>query len=629
VIYSSSPSADNGGNGMSGISGVFFTYQNNCGGFTPTETAYNVYRNGELIASNITTTTYTDDDFDKTLEHTWEVTVVCEGGEESVPVSVTEEPCYVPSVYTLFFDAGEGFVTPASKQVTADLPIGTLPIPDRSGYDFDGWFIDETEIFETTVWTYEEDQTAVAAWTPWPEDTFTLFFDANGGTVSPTLKPVTLGDPIGTLPVPTRTGHDFDGWSIDGTAITATTVWTYEENKTAVAAWTPSTYTLTFAPNGGTVNPTSKPVTYNAVIGTLPTPVLTNCNFMGWFIEGTEITETTVWTYASDKTATAAWEYPVLVTNLNPTLGTIDPATTVYYASGASATYTITPNAGAHIISIVADGTTVFSGDPETTETKTHTFTNITAVRTLEVGFATNCYAINIGAVGAATVTANPATCVLHGQEVTFTVSADCYEYTVMIGATQYGPFNVEGIDHVFTHTITATGPLPLVTVTTTALTYTITASVAAGQSNMGTITPAGAVAVACNGSQTFTITPNTDHEIVAVLVDGISVGQVTSHTFSNVTANATIEAQFQYVSVIEYGAATIHVFSHNNVVTIVNNELVPIKQVDIMDMHGRMVWKGQTTDVRTSITLNVATGIYGVRIMTNDAVLTTKVNIR
>ena len=59
------------------------------------------------------------------------------------------------------------------------------------------------------------------------------------------------------------------------------------------------------------------------------------------------------------------------------------------------------------------------------------------------------------------------------------------------------------------------------------------------------------------------------------------------------------------------------------------NENLVPIKQVEIMDMYGRVVWKGPTTSERTEITLHVAVGLYAVRIYTGDnQYLTTKVVI-
>ncbi|HBA53579.1 MAG TPA: hypothetical protein DCZ04_03740 [Syntrophorhabdus aromaticivorans] len=68
-----------------------------------------------------------------------------------------------------------------------------------------------------------------------------------------------------------------------------------------------------------------------------------------------------------------------------------------------------------------------------------------------------------------------------------------------------------------------------------------ITASAGAN----GTITPSGAVTVNYGDSQTFTITPDSGYTIADVLVDGVSVGPVTTYTFDNITANHTISAGF------------------------------------------------------------------------------------
>ena len=50
---------------------------------------------------------------------------------------------------------------------------------------------------------------------------------------------------------------------------------------------------------------------------------------------------------------------------------------------------------------------------------------------------------------------------------------------------------------------------------------------------------------VAYGSNQAFAITPGTGYHVADVLVDGLSVGAVTSHTFTNVTANHTIAASF------------------------------------------------------------------------------------
>jgi uncharacterized repeat protein (TIGR01451 family) len=82
-------------------------------------------------------------------------------------------------------------------------------------------------------------------------------------------------------------------------------------------------------------------------------------------------------------------------------------------------------------------------------------------------------------------------------------------------------------------HTIAATfGLIP----------YTITATSGPG----GTIAPAGSVTTYYGGSATFSITPNAGAQIADVLVDGVSVGVVSTYTFTNVSANHTIQAFFR-----------------------------------------------------------------------------------
>ena len=71
--------------------------------------------------------------------------------------------------------------------------------------------------------------------------------------------------------------------------------------------------------------------------------------------------------------------------------------------------------------------------------------------------------------------------------------------------------------------------------------TYSITAS--AGSN--GSISPSGSVSASQGGSQTFVIMPEAGYYVADVLVDGASVGAVTSYTFTNVTTNHTISAGF------------------------------------------------------------------------------------
>jgi hypothetical protein len=69
--------------------------------------------------------------------------------------------------------------------------------------------------------------------------------------------------------------------------------------------------------------------------------------------------------------------------------------------------------------------------------------------------------------------------------------------------------------------------------------------NIAATASAHGTISPSGTKMVALGADQTYTITPAANYHIAAVLVDGVSVGQVASYAFHNVANGHTIAASF------------------------------------------------------------------------------------
>ena len=72
-------------------------------------------------------------------------------------------------------------------------------------------------------------------------------------------------------------------------------------------------------------------------------------------------------------------------------------------------------------------------------------------------------------------------------------------------------------------------------------VTHTIDATAAAN----GSITPGGSVVVNDGASQTFTIVPEQDYQVLEVRVDGTLIGTATSHTFNNVTQDHTITASY------------------------------------------------------------------------------------
>ena len=72
-------------------------------------------------------------------------------------------------------------------------------------------------------------------------------------------------------------------------------------------------------------------------------------------------------------------------------------------------------------------------------------------------------------------------------------------------------------------------------------ITFTIAATAGTG----GTINPLGNIVVNQQTNLTFSIAPNSGYAIADVNVDGMSVGAVTSYTFTNIIINHTISASF------------------------------------------------------------------------------------
>ena len=226
----------------------------------------------------------------------------------------------------------------ATKQVTYDSTYGTLPTPTKTGYTFNGWFTAQTggtQIKADTKVTITANQTIYAHWTA---NKYTVTANANGGTISTTYgwwtiandkktatKQVTYDSTYGTLPTPTRTGYTFAGWftaQTDGSKVESSTTVKTASNHTIYAHWTANRYTVTANANGGTIPTTSgwtiasgsktatKKVTYNAAYGTLPTPTRTGYTFNGWWTaasDGTQVTETTIVSTASNHTIYAHW----------------------------------------------------------------------------------------------------------------------------------------------------------------------------------------------------------------------------------------------------------------------------------------------------------------------------------
>ena len=137
--------------------------------------------------------------------------------------------------------------------------------------------------------------------------TYTVTYNANGGTCSTSSETVTNGAHP-TLPVPTRANHTFDGWQINGAGDYLTSSYEVTSDITLVAHWTANgtVYTVTYDANGGSVATASEDVLENGH-PSLPTPTKTHHTFDGWQINGSGDYLTSNYEVTSDITLVAHW----------------------------------------------------------------------------------------------------------------------------------------------------------------------------------------------------------------------------------------------------------------------------------------------------------------------------------
>ena len=192
---------------------------------------------------------------------------------------------YLPERVTVTFDAVGGFVAPDSKTVANKQAFGELPVPSKSGSLFLGWYTEQDggELREDTdAVSASEDFTLYAHWL---QETVTVTFDANGGSVTPAAKTLTNLEAYGELPVPVYDNHDFQGWYTSksgGSKIASDDVCRRDDDFALYAHWKGKTVTISFDANGGTSPTADKTVEYGMEYGELPVPVKQGSKFCGW-----------------------------------------------------------------------------------------------------------------------------------------------------------------------------------------------------------------------------------------------------------------------------------------------------------------------------------------------------------
>lgn len=244
-------------------------------------------------------------------------------------------------IIKLTLDAGAGKISgmdanktiiPLAKNSEGKAQVGKLPTAEQNGYKFLGWFVGDKQIENGCI--LDADTTATAKYelltknilvkgvkTTESKENAKLISEYNAAINQSLLAFLNGSDVVAAVQASVPTGYSLktnngavlwynfnSGDQLTGQEQVTSTA------QTILVKYEPKTFTLYFQANGGTVSPTNKSVTYDAKVGTLPTPTKSGDVFMGWFDEaGNQYTADTVYKVDGNTTLTARWQNEALV----------------------------------------------------------------------------------------------------------------------------------------------------------------------------------------------------------------------------------------------------------------------------------------------------------------------------
>jgi hypothetical protein len=331
----------------------------------------------------------------------------------------------------------------------------------------------------------------------------------------------------------------FAGWSGGSTGTSLTSTVTMNANTSVTATFTLKTYTITAsAGTNGSVSPSGAVTINHGASQAFSISANTGYNIADVKVDGASKGSITSYTFtnvtanhtieasfsAIEASFSAIATYTLTITKAGTGSGVVTNSPTgTTFNTGTVVTLTAAPDAN----STFAGWSGGCTGTSLTSTVTMNANTSVTATFTLKT------YTITASAGSNGSISPKGNVTVNSGGSQTFTIKPNSY---YLIADVKVDGISKGSITSYTFNNVTSNHSISASFVRSS---YTITATA----DRNGSISPKGTVTVKYGGSQTFTIKPNTYYQIADVKVDGVSVGKISSYTFSNVTGNHTIKA--------------------------------------------------------------------------------------
>ncbi|MFI5253325.1 MAG: T9SS type A sorting domain-containing protein, partial [Bacteroidota bacterium] len=442
------------------------------------------------------------------------------------------------NVYTITSSAGaHGTISP-TPSVNVDYGNSQhYSISPVTGYHVDSLLVDGSPITPDTQYTFTNVTVNHTIHAAFATNVYTITSSTGAhGSISPTSSVNVDYGNSQHFSISPNTGYHVDSLVIDGSPITPDTQYTFTNvtaNHTIHASFAINVFSITSSAGAhGTISPVpSVNVDYGNSQHYSISPV-TGYHVDSLLVDGSPITPDTQYTFTNvtaNHTIHAAFAIDVFTIMSSAGLhGSISPTPSVSVNYGSSPHFSISPNTGYHVDSLIIDGSSV----PPDTQ---YTFTVVTTIHSIRAVFAINVYTITSSAGSHGTISPMPSVNVNYGGSQHFSVSANTGYHvdSLFIDGLPIAP----DTQHTFTN-VTVNHAIRVVFAVNV---YTITSSAGAN----GTILPTPSVNVNYGNNQHFSISVNTGYHVDSLFIDGSSVTPDTQHTFTNVTMDHSIRVVF------------------------------------------------------------------------------------
>ena len=568
---------------------------------------YNLYRDGNAVANNLTGNTYTDANLADGF-YDYHVTTNYFGGE-SDPSNTVHVQVGNPT-YTISASADPtngGSVTGAGTYNYGQ--TCTLTATAANGYNFVNWTNNGTQVSNNANYSFTVTEAA----------NYVAHFQIQSYTISASANPSNGGSVSGggtfnygetcTLTATAANGYNFLNWTENGSVVSSNASYSFTVNasRSLVANFSLDNFVVAVSAdpsNGGSVaGGGAFHYGDNCTVVATANP---GFNFVNWTENGTQVSSSPNYSFVVTDNHTLVAHFTsqnyVITATADPENGGVVSGAGGYNY-GETCHLTATANAGFEFTNWTKNGSVV-SNNPS------YSFT-VTESANYVAHFVTQSYAINVSASPIEGGSVSGGGTFSHGQSCTVQgLPNTCYRF---VSWTENG--NVVSTQPDYSFTVTGNRDL----VANFALeTYTVTVDIE--PEGGGTVIGAGVYP--CGESVTLTAIPNDNFAFVGWFKDGNLVS--TNPTMVTIADdNRHFAARFAIIEGVGENGGTVEVYPNpaNDVLYVVGDG---IKKVTVFNALGQMV-EGLEANERTNLNINLQqckAGIYWIRIETAEGTI-------